>query len=118
MSVCIVLGQTADDSQVLIDGHEITTAVRGVEVRAFVGELSLITLTLTAPVHIMGNVAPLFKGPEDLAECLNCKRWEKTFGAMDEVCPACGFTPRQRHYQECIKIGNAIVDSIVDKDTP
>lgn len=69
-TVCLVLSPKAEDSQVLIDGHDVTEMCRGVEVEAFVGEATQITLHLVGRVELMADIdgARLaFKRPEDTA---------------------------------------------------
>jgi hypothetical protein len=88
MNVCIALDRRGAYSQVFIDGNDITGSVRGVEVRAFAGEFSIVTLTLEAAVEITGEVGAVFKAPGPVS------------------------------YEEAVKLGNAIVDAIVDKDAP
>lgn len=56
MTIVLALGQQAQDSRVLLDGFDITKAVVGVEVRAFVGERSIVTLTLSGRVELIGDV--------------------------------------------------------------
>jgi len=55
-TVVLVLAEQALDSQVIVDGHEITSMVRGVEVSAFVGELTKITLHLIGRVEVIADV--------------------------------------------------------------
>lgn len=54
-TVAIVLARNAIDSRVLIDGMDITSSVVGVEVRAFVRELSTVTITLSCRAEITGE---------------------------------------------------------------
>lgn len=54
-TVAIVLARNAIDSRVLIDGVDITRSVVGVEVRAFVNELSKVTITLSCRAEITGD---------------------------------------------------------------
>lgn len=42
--IAIALGRLGHDTQVILDGVEISGALRGIEVRAEVGELSRVTL--------------------------------------------------------------------------
>jgi hypothetical protein len=56
-TVVIVLGMQAHDSRVIVDGHDLTNMVRGVEVSAFVGELTKITLHLIGRVELEADVA-------------------------------------------------------------
>jgi hypothetical protein len=62
MTIAIVLGRSAVDSRVLIDGNDVTASVIGVEVRAFIGEASHVTLTLSSRVEITGESSVSFKG--------------------------------------------------------
>lgn len=68
MTVCIVLGNRAIDSRVILDGHDITSAVVGLEVRAFTGEHTQITLTLSSRVEITGEVGALFKADDQVQD--------------------------------------------------
>lgn len=63
-TVAIALGRLAVDSRVFINGQDISHAVRGIEVTAVVGELSTVTLTLSAAVEITGEAGVLgFNNP-------------------------------------------------------
>jgi hypothetical protein len=65
MTIAIVLGKQAIDSHVMLDGHDITTSVRGLEVRAFAGEATRVTLVLSSRVELTGEVGALFKTTDD-----------------------------------------------------
>jgi hypothetical protein len=66
MDVLIVLGKLAHDSQVFLDGVEVSDACTGLELRAHVGELTQLTLHLMARVEIYGELGQLqFKKPGD-----------------------------------------------------
>lgn len=56
VNICIVLGRTGVGSQVLIDGQEITNAVRGLEVIAHVGAPTIVRLELLSTVELMADV--------------------------------------------------------------
>ncbi len=68
MTVGIFLSRKADLSRVLLNGMEITKSVVGLEVRAFAGEMSRVTLTLSAKAEIMGDAGVMFKGVDDVAD--------------------------------------------------
>lgn len=55
-TIAMVLSPAVVDSQVLIDGHDITSCVRGVEIQAHVGEPLHITLHLIGRVELMADV--------------------------------------------------------------
>jgi hypothetical protein len=65
MDVCIVLGKRASDSRVFLGGIEVSSACQGVDVRAHVGEVTQITLHLTARVEITGELGELITRPAD-----------------------------------------------------
>ena len=69
MTVCMVLGKNAVDSRILIDGEDITASVRGVEIRAFVGKATEVTITLSSSVDLIADVATVqFGGKNTKAE--------------------------------------------------
>lgn len=61
VTVAILLAPQSHGSRVLIDGMDITRNLRGVEVRAFVGELSTVTLTLSCRAEVTGEVGAVLK---------------------------------------------------------
>jgi hypothetical protein len=65
MTIAMVLGRNASDSRILLDGNDITEYVIGLEVRAFLGEPSHVTLTLSSRVEITGEAGVRFEGLED-----------------------------------------------------
>lgn len=65
MEVCIVLGKRAHDSRVFLAGVDVSSACRGLDVRAHVGEATQITLHLSARVEITGEVGELITRPAD-----------------------------------------------------
>ena len=91
MNVTLTLERIAAKSRVLIDGVDISRAVRGVEVQAFAGKTTVVTLMLSpVRVDVRGDVAVNLEGDRDAPELVS--------------------------YEEAVKLGNAIVDAIVDKD--
>jgi hypothetical protein len=55
MGICIVLAK--DGSRVIVNGIEITNMVTNIEIAHAAGDPPLVTLTLNAPVQLMGDVA-------------------------------------------------------------
>jgi hypothetical protein len=64
-TVAIHLGQRAIKSTVAIDGVDITRSVIGVEVKAHVNDLTLVTLFLSAGVELTGEVGEVLKSIPD-----------------------------------------------------
>lgn len=61
VKVDISIARRSADSKVSIDGVDVSRSVMGVELRAFVGELSKVTLTLSAVVRFDGEVGEVLK---------------------------------------------------------
>ena len=55
-TIALVLAKKAADSQVIIDGLEVTDMCCGVEVRAMVGEATRVTLHLTGRVEVLAEI--------------------------------------------------------------
>lgn len=66
-TIALVLSQNVVDSQVLVDGHDITSACTGVEVRAMIGDVLRVTLHLTGRVEVLADVDRIeFRHPPEV----------------------------------------------------
>lgn len=115
MNIDITIGRIAVNSRVCIDGQDVSACVRGVEVRAVVGEQTKVTLLLSADLTLQGEAGEVLRSlpaAEDSSTGLMLATLKTTAGNIRSLGPAGAVG---ESYREWLKV---VEDAIAAAEKP